>query len=767
MANALLEALKAFSTSRWWEIGTSQDQERKKRGKPADFQKACAERHEEMRKVYESAMSQDSEQRWLRKVSSDGTSADKVASLTMLVQLCPVFSTNYIKALLAMAARTTRSDSTMAIDALKELFHDTLLPDRKLKTLDQMDPVSSKGLKKSTYTEICVVCFFEDYLKTAYAAFVQIVAAAGHNQVVFIKNRAVRTAYELLSAKPEQEKALLAMLINKLGDSSSKVSSNVAWCIKELLKEHPGMKSPVLKEVEAFVARPNITQSSKYSALLLLSEVTLNRKDGEVASQMVRLFVAQLELALRRPKLSKKEFQRRKKGWAPKRKKKEPLREEDNRLVRTLINGIRRAMPYLDGMSGTPLQEEAINALYKVCHTVAAFSTRVSILGLLYRAHRSGDPPDRFYRLLYEQLGNFDFFTSSHSWQAFMLLQKCVPDDSSCSRGAAIARRLLQLGVGTEPMVTVAALGVMRDLFAARRIEIQPLLHSIDSKVAVPEEEGLAAEEEHFVDDDVAQASAQKSEERGYDPLHREPRFARARDTPFWELQALSSHVHPSVAHYAQKLVHSEVYQDLPSKPFDTFSISELLEQFAYHSRAKRDRMTGKKETAKPVTMNSDTFLKRKSVQPHQRFFKSYFSDPTVRKATEQKKKARTKDLDDVDEEDVQENQVDEFFDEYLKGELKDVGDADEDEDDDDDDDEEEEDDDAGEDDGGEGTSEESEAGMFCDADADEEDVVKELKGKKEPSRKKLKELKKKRKESSMFASIEDYQQLLDQDDLT
>eukprot|EP00913_Durusdinium_trenchii_P005699 g5317.t1 len=226
-------------------------------------------------------------------------------------------------------------------------------------------------------------------------------------------------------------------------------------------------------------------------------------------------------------------------------------------------------------------------------------------------------------------------------------------------------------------MVTVAALGVMRDLFAARRISIQPLLHSIDSKVAVPEEEGLAAEEEHFVDDDVAQASAQKSEDwmgisLCYDPLHREPRFARARDTPFWELQALSSHVHPSVAHYAQKLVHSEV------------------------------------------------------------FFKSYFSDPTVRKATEQKKKARTKDLDDVDEEDVQENQVDEFFDEYLKGELKDVGDADEDEDDDDDDDEEEEDDDAGEDDGGEGTSEESEAGMFCDADADEEDVVKELKGKKD-----------------------------------
>lgn len=176
-----------------------------------------------------------------------------------------------------MAGRTTRSDSTMAMDALKELFQDTLLPDRKLKTLEQMEPVyldamafschlrSPKGLKKATYTEICVVSFFEDslspcavswglqdYLKTAYASFVQartrapsrilwcqIVAATGHNNVVFIKNRAVRTAHELLqldtllpgaleggfrSAKPEQEKALLGILINKLGDSSSKAA---------------------------------------------------------------------------------------------------------------------------------------------------------------------------------------------------------------------------------------------------------------------------------------------------------------------------------------------------------------------------------------------------------------------------------------------------------------------------------------------------------------------------------------------------------------
>ncbi|CAJ1398965.1 unnamed protein product [Effrenium voratum] len=453
-------------------------------------------------------MAQDSEQRWLRKVSADGTSADKVASLTMLIQLCPIFSTAFIKALLTMAGKSARSDSTMAMDALKELFLDNLLPGRKLKRLEQMEPVSAKGLKKSTFTEICVVSFFEDYLKTAYAAFVQIVAAASHNTVAYIKSRAVRTAYDLLKAKPEQEKALLALLINKLGDSSPKVTSNVSYCVRELLKKHPGMKSPVLKEVEALIARPNITQKSKYAALLMLSEFVFGPSDGACAASVVRLFVQQLELALRKPRLSKKEFQRKKRGLAVVKKKRGPLREEDNRLVRTLINGIRRAMPYMNSLGGSPLSSETVDALFKVCHTVAAFSTRVSILALLQRGLSSGDPPDRFYRLLYEQLGFYELFASANARQALLLLQKCIPSDASCTRATAMARRILQLGLGSEPKVGVATLQVMRDLFVARRTEIKPMLHSVASQLTIPEEEG-EVEEEHFVDDEKATAKVQ------------------------------------------------------------------------------------------------------------------------------------------------------------------------------------------------------------------------------------------------------------------
>ena len=38
-----------------------------------------------------------------------------------------------------------------------------------------------------------------------------------------------------------------------------------------------------------------------------------------------------------------------------------------------------------------------------------------------------------------------------------------------------------------------------------------PLMHTVDRKVVPAEEEGNAAEEEHFVDDDVAEATAKNA----------------------------------------------------------------------------------------------------------------------------------------------------------------------------------------------------------------------------------------------------------------
>merc|ERR1719507_832868 len=117
-------------------------------------------------------------------------------------------------------------------------------------------------------------------------------------------------------------------------------------------------------------------------------------------------------------------------------------------------------MPYLDTTSDSaPVHDDTVNALFKVCHTVSAFSTRIAILSLLFRClfERSrAEPPDRFYRLIYEQLAQFDLFTSAHKQQAYMLVQRCVPADLSAGRAIALCRRMLQVGANAQAPVAIA-----------------------------------------------------------------------------------------------------------------------------------------------------------------------------------------------------------------------------------------------------------------------------------------------------------------------
>jgi len=803
---ALVKALRSFASPQWWLIADgkakgSEEVRVRRRVRPDVFRRQCGEKHAEMAKVYESAMMQDSEQRWLRKVSAEGTSGDRVASLTMLVQVCPVFSTKYIKALLGMSSKMARGDSMMALDALKDLFIGTLLPDRKLRTLSQMQPVAPKGISEVAFVELCVVSYFEDFLKTAFAAYVQVISEAAHNTVIFFKTKAVRTACDLLAAKPEQERALLGLLVNKFGDLAPKVSSNVSFSLKKLVEVHPGMKIIIVKEVETFLARPNINHKSKYFAVLHLSEMILSRNDGALAAQLVKVFVAQLEAALNPPAPSKKMLLKRKRRWkaAARKSMSGGLREEDNRSIRTLINGIQRMLPYLDStVAGSPVEADTVEALFRVCHTVSAFSMRVAILSLLFRTLiSSGELPDRFYRLLYEQVMQFDIFGSAHKMQAFVLLRKSVPVDVSVSRGVAVARRLLQVGANAEPSVAVVGLAVLRELFTAHRAEMKPLLRNVDSGLGVVcEDDG--AEEERFVDDDAAPGgggaaaalvgTAAEKRER-YLPLAREPRFARARRTPLWELYALASHVHPFVAHGANRMIAAEHFQDASEDPFQAFACSALLDQFAYASRAPRTKKGQK--GAERVPYNSPKFSNRKSVAPHERFFQLYFRDAVVQQQQKQKASGRRKKLEDVDEEESQAegkdddaDKKDRFLDEYLEEQMPkgDYGDSDIDIDDDC---EEEEKDDFGSDgssgdfDGsGDGLSAggvalDDDDGGGSSASADDEegaDASGRTKrsageaGLKQSGQERMKAIRRKH-EGSLFASADDFEKLL-QDDM-
>jgi len=577
------------------------------------------------------------------------------------------------------------------------------------------------------------------------------------------------------------------------------------------------MKRIVTKEIESLLARPNLTLKSQYCALLFLSEMKFSREhDAELAAEHVRLFVTHLERILmpggdRSSKTEGKSGKALKSRLKLKRRRvQHGIIEEDNRLVRALINGIQRKLPYLeDFTTGSPVHMDMINTLFKVCHTVAAFSTRIAILSLLYRclADRPGMPTNRFYQLLYDQLLHFDMWDSMHRNQIYFLLAKCIPADPLVGRSFALSRRLLQVGSHLSAPVSVGALTVIRELLATRRAELRPLMQNVQNAIT-DDAASHDEEEEKFVDDDGATEAAHKDvTASGYKPLVRDPRFARSRQTPFWELYALRNHVHPFIADGAHKLMKAERFATVGDNIFETFSMSDFLQEFVQSSRLKRDTAKDKRNKYKKdksrVSLATDRFSQKKNALPHERFMQIFVRDSVVTEKRTAKKKTKGDDESEVDEENVKmkadeqdepvkDDEADAFFDEYLQQQMpKDESDGEGPDIDDDD-----EEDDFGEDPGSDDDDplrreeggddnltdpdeiEQAEDGGDDEEQAEEPESASDDEDKRPPKRKapeeddskltpkqkRLKELKKKHGGSGlgMFASAEDFDGLLD-----
>ena len=67
-----------------------------------------------------------------------------------------------------------------------------------------------------------------------------------------------------ISKKPEQEKRLLSGLVNKLGDPDRKIGANVVFMLQQIIREHPGMKISIVKELEALMFRERVAERAQY-----------------------------------------------------------------------------------------------------------------------------------------------------------------------------------------------------------------------------------------------------------------------------------------------------------------------------------------------------------------------------------------------------------------------------------------------------------------------------------------------------------------------
>ncbi len=69
---------------------------------------------------------------------------------------------------------------------------------------------------------------FEEGIRTRFAAFVGVLEAGSFDALPHFKRCCVGAAGALLAERPQGERALLALVVNKLGDPDNKMASKVA-----------------------------------------------------------------------------------------------------------------------------------------------------------------------------------------------------------------------------------------------------------------------------------------------------------------------------------------------------------------------------------------------------------------------------------------------------------------------------------------------------------------------------------------------------------
>ncbi|KAJ1458963.1 CBF/Mak21 family-domain-containing protein [Pelagophyceae sp. CCMP2097] len=571
--------------------------------------------------------------RYMAQVVKSGTLADKVAALTLQIQESPQHRLATLDALLSLA-KSGRHTSKMAIESLKDLFVNTLLPDRPCRAVAAQ--VCDVRLDATLFAAV-----FEEKLAVRFADFVALVDGYLRHSDVKLRCFALDAAADLLKSKPEREQQLLSALVNKLGDPDRAVAGRTVKCLGDVLRHHRAMTPVVAREVQAFATRANLQPKALYAAISFLNQMYLSHELEAVASSLCAMYVALFSTAVK-------------------------AGEVQTRMLSALLTGINRALPYCDYAKQKD-QALDLDALYKISHD-GAFATRVQALALIERlttAH--ADMRARFYRALYSLLQSKDLRATTKPTLLMNLVYKSISNDTDTNRAAACLKRVCQASAHMAPQVAAAALYLTARVFE-RRPELKSILEAErPTSSAVPTSESAS---------------------KWRDALKREPMYVAAQ--PLWELALLRHHFHPSVQKFAEGLATKQRI-DYASDPLVDLALSAFLDRFAYRNPRKQPAAQAHARTAKAgaKALDADSFLAVPAslVAPEDAFYHRYFQTTQAAKQAALSKKVKYDEDDEGDGDVFDEAEENVEADDFDNGAFAD-DDADDDADGDDDDDE-------------------------------------------------------------------------------
>ncbi|KAF5122111.1 Ribosome biogenesis protein NOC1 [Metarhizium anisopliae] len=642
---------------------------------------------------YKTSVFASSSHKFLSTIMSSGTLTDKVSALTLAVQESPVHNIRAFDALMNLASKKSRGQAIGAIGALVDLLGPgTLLPaDRRLRPFHgqpgllgtlQKDSIKSwipsQPLPGKITEEHLISWLYEDWLKETYFKIIQLLETWCSDEIEYSRMKAVDFVYGLLKEKPEQESNLLTLLVNKLGDRDRKISSRASHLLLQLQVSHPGMKPIIIRTIEQdILLHPSQDHRSKYCAINTLNQTILSNKEPAVAETLLRiyfdLFVTMLKSgSLGMPLQNGTEGGKRygketgkhnnkpndkPEGNPPQKSKTAnplaPETEAADKLVSALLTGVNRAAPFIgtnDDMFANLMtsMEKHLDTLFRIAHS-ANFNTGIQALLLIQHLSAARNlATDRFYRTLYESLLDPRLVTSSKQALYLNLLLRALKSDVDVRRVKAFAKRMLQISSLHQPPFVCGLLYVIAHL-----------------RQTFPDLSTLVEEPEASIFDDEASA-----ELPGYDGHKRDPKHSNAQRSCLWEMIPFQTHFHPSVSVFAAALLDKTKKVQKPD--MESHTLIRFLDKFVYRNpkttdsargvsimqplRATKDLgdfwlgSRGPGTASAPV--NSAAFWKKKveDIAADDVFFHEYFQHvarepkPTTKKANEEEEEETNED---------------------------------------------------------------------------------------------------------------------------
>ena len=636
----------------------------------------------ESKTYLEEFTSNNSQKKFLSQILSDGTLNDKISALTLMVQEAPIHNMKAFDTLLGYCEKKSRTAALQAVEAMKDLLLNGILPDRKLVSF------AKQPLSTSLSDTKLALYYFEDHLKKSYFKLIQVLERLSHDPILHVRMNTVSHIFDLLKAKPEQEANLLRLGVNKLGDIEKKVAAKTSYQILQLEQAHPAMKKIVVDAVTDMVLQKSKDHHAQYYTTLTLNQTILTSKEPELANSLIKTYFSLFEMILvesdpalkdkkedktlgvseRGRKNNRKSFKKGKKGGKSvkvvEKTEEEVVEERSSRLFSALLTGLNRAFPYSDLPSDIYMKH--LDTLYKITHSTN-FNTSVQALVLVQHIVTQQDlDTSRFYRTLYESLLDPRLVNSSKQGIYLNLLFKSLKNDiNNVPRILAFVKRILQVCMHWVSIGPVT--GMLYLLMELSKTHPQ-ILELLEAEGARPDEK--------------LELNESGDKLRVYDPRKRNPEFANADKTCLWEISQFINHYHPTVSLYAESLLEGK---SQPKPDLGLYTLAHFLDRFVYknakskastkgssimqplggtHTGSLLVRATNIKSTDVPANTINWLNMKAAQVKPDEKFFYQYFTSNLGKIRNKNvAKKART----DDDDDDANEMSDDEVWDALVK----------------------------------------------------------------------------------------------------